>query len=1035
MKVRIPFELKDGKTYHLKYELTLPENKAILLGVANASSTNSYDGVFSEGNRFTISNGMRTAGTHTVEYTFVADITNEAYNKLGLIFWATAADATVTVDNLEISEVQTDKNSFDFSTSSDLEYAIAKYGNGSAKVENGALNLSLKNNHCMKVRLPFTLEDGKTYHVKYELTLPENKALLLGIANASSTNSYDGVFSENNKFTISNGYRTAGTHTVEYTFVADITDTTYNKLGLIFWATSADATVSVDNLEITEVELNKNSFDFSSSSDVEYAIAKYGNGSATVGGGALNLVLQNNRCMKIRIPFAFENGKNYKVTYDLIVPEDKALLLGIAYASSTNSYDGVFNENNRLTISNGLRTAGTHKIEYTFTAELPDESRNKLGLIFWATAADANVTVDNLEIKEVEQGSDEPDTPIDPPEVHEKFDFSEDSHASALYAPDGAVIEDEAIKVEIKTAYNYAKIKIPFTLIKGETYHVSFKIKAAQPAALITVLGAYAHETQTGYGMIKNRPTTDTKYVFDAQNVPNFKKDRWKTVTYSFTADYADGYNQFGLFIQSYVLGTYYIDNLEITNSETSPFKPDEELSIKDYDFSNEDQLDYGSSAQIESGELKFSFDKEWAAGKTRFPFKLENGKAYELTFKARSDIMDKTIHFWTAYAVALDNWDVIKNTDSEYVAAKTYKRFYDDGWDEYSFTFVANSPEERYQYLGLFIQSTAAGNVWVDDMHIREVRLVDLKANYKGMDIEMDQLVASATGDIDLPKLINKQFSVEGWYLDSDLKQSIGFTLKTDKISSTVYAKVKYNNKVVIDFEGENEDITISQSNSTTKKMVKEDNNTYLSFSVAKAYDQLVMRTNYLWSPNRSYKLTMRYKFSGTVWLEMGLLRADATGNSGSGFTQTVVYPMQDTYGICDWKELVIEFNTQEETFEDAFKYIKMLVWFKEGTDAFLSIDDIVLEDLGEYKESEFKPNIDAYEWEEFKEDKSLYTDWQSWNELKANKDGNYVEVENDSSEKSSLNIVIPIAIGSAVIIAGAVIAIVLIKKKKSKA
>ena len=952
----------------------------------------------------------------------------------------------VSVDNLEISVVDTDKNYFDFSTSNDLEYAVAKYGNGTATVADGALNLLLKNNHCMKARFPFQLENGKTYKVKYDLTLSENKALLLGIAYASSVNSYDGVFSESNRFTISNGNRNAGTHTVEYTFVADITDETHNKLGLIFWATAADATVTVDNLKIEEVKIDDEpdtpvepskvdvKFDFS---DAAHVAAMYAPDGVEIADEAIKITIASaNNYAKIKIPVELVNGKTYSVKYKLKAAQSTSTITFVgAYAHKTmegynilknwplSDTKQVFNIK-----STSFREGESKTIKYEFTADYAD-GYNYFGL-FVQSSISGTYYIDDLEIVEIEKKNDSGE----PEKVHERFDFSDEEHISAMYSPDIVEIEDEAIKLEIKKAYNYAKIRIPFELIKGETYHVSFKIKAAQPSALVTVLGAYAHELTSGYDILKNSPMSDTKYVFSIQNVPNFKKDKWKTVTYSFTADYADGYNYFGLFIQSYVLGTYYIDNLEITNAEVSPFKPDEELSIKDYDFSNENQLDYGSSVEIEKGELKYSFDKEWAAGKARFPFKLVNGKAYELSFKARSNIMDKTIHFQPAYAVALDNWDVIKNTDSKYIAAKTYKRFYDSEWVDYKFTFIADSPEERYQYLGLFLQSTAAGNVWIDDMHIKEVKLVDLKANYRGMDIDMNQLVAPATGDIELPTTINKQFSVECWYLDAALTQRVGFKYNTDMISSTLYAKVKYNNKFTIDFEGENEDVIITESNSTTKKMVNEGNNTYLSFSIANAYDQLIMRTNYVWFPNRSYKLTMRYKLSGTAWLEMGLLRADFTGNSGPGFTQAVVYPMCDTYGICDWKELVVEFDTQEETFEDAFKYIKFLTWFKEGTDAFLSIDDITIEDLGEYKESDFKPNIDEYTWDEFKEDEALYTDWKNWQVLKVSADGSYAPAGDENDEKLPFNIIIPIAVGAAVIIVGALVTVLFVKKKKSK-
>lgn len=193
-------------------------------------------------------------------------------------------------------------------------------------------------------------------------------------------------------------------------------------------------------------------------------------------------------------------------------------------------------------------------------------------------------------------------------------------------------------------------------------------------------------------------------------------------------------------------------------------------------------------------------------------------------------------------------------------------------------------------------------------------------------------------------------------------------------------------------------------------------------------------MKTNYIWLPNRSYKLTMRYKFSGTVNMEMGLLRADYSGNSGPGFTQAVVYPMRDTFGICDWKELVIEFNTQDEKFEDAFKYIKMLVWFKEGTDAYLSLDDVVIQDLGVYKESDFKPNIDDYEWDEFKEDEALYSDWKNWQVLKVNSNGTYTPVEDKVDKKLPFNPIVLTAVGSIFIVAGVAVSVVVLKKKKLK-
>ena len=479
----------------------------------------------------------------------------EEYKYLGL-FIQTSVASTIYIDNLQINPaVADDKPSsaeFDFSDAGDLGAYAATYGSGSAKVEDGKLNVKIRNaNYRLNTCFPFTLQDGKTYKVKFDLTANASAGFGIYLAYNSVGSTVD---NPSNKTLINNYYPAAGYQTtVEYTFKAAISND-YDNLGLLFWANAAGVDVSIDNLEIILLDSESASYDFSNTSDLEYYVGTYGQGSAKVEDGKLNVKIPTaNYRLNTRFPFVLQEGKTYTVKFDLTANAGVGFGVYLSYNSAASTVDNP----SKALINNYYPAEGYQTtVEYTFTAAIPSTDYDRFGLLFWANAAGVDVSIDNLEIK----------TYVEPEYAH--YDFSNSSDvADSFISYSNAAFQDETLKLSIPVANGRAKVKFPFKLQNGETYRVKFDIKA-DTAMENQVFVAYAG-TGTGDNLIVHGTNT-----ISGGWVP--VNDEFKTLEYTFTANCPENNENIGIYINagSKSGNVIYIDNFYIVKDYLAPNTP-----------------------------------------------------------------------------------------------------------------------------------------------------------------------------------------------------------------------------------------------------------------------------------------------------------------------------------------------------------------------------------------------------------------------------------------------------------------------------
>ncbi len=569
-KIRIPYELVSGTTYSVRYKVKAASEESglwLYLRTAYAKNVDSWGGVIDHTNHIVNTQSLATAidEWYTVEYQFTAELPAEDCKYLGFFIQANNKAATLYIDNLQIAPVVSDSSSgaprstvFDFSDAGHLEAAMGTYWAGSSKVEDGKLNVTIPNaNYRMKTRYPFVLQSGAKYKVRYEITLTEAQNIGLYFAYASNANDDNMILHGDaaHRTLIKNGSLAAGTHIIEHTFTANIPSTGYDKLGLLFWANNANVAFSVDNLEIIRLDSESATFDFSKTSDLEYKIGTYGAGSATVSDGQLNVTIPSaNYRMNTRFPFVLKDGIKYKVKFDVTLETATSFGIYSVYNSLTDTKD---NPSYKSIIVNKSFAAGTHTIEYDFTAAIPAEGYDSFGLLFWATYANFECLVDNLEISVVDTDK-------------AYFDFSDSSdlqYGYVTYNAGGASVQDNMLKVQINSANYRAKMKFPFALENGETYRVRFDIKAdtvKQEMVYIAYAGSGTEENVIVHGTNK----IDGGWLGLGND--------FQTVEYTFTAACPEGNDQIGIFINagSTAGNTLYIDNLYVLKEYLAPDTP-----------------------------------------------------------------------------------------------------------------------------------------------------------------------------------------------------------------------------------------------------------------------------------------------------------------------------------------------------------------------------------------------------------------------------------------------------------------------------
>ncbi len=180
-----------------------------------------------------------------------------------------------------------------------------------------------------------------------------------------------------------------------------------------------------------------------------------------------------------------------------------------------------------------------------------------------------------------------------------------------------------------------------------------------------------------------------------------------------------------------------------------------------------------------------------------------------------------------------------------------------------------------------------------------------------------------------------------------------------------------------------------------------------------------------YIFEPNRTYQITVKYKVNTpNQSLHLVLYSGSLTSKKNKMGTVINWKRVSDT----SYTTLEYEVDTNEEMFEGGYYYMWLYLNNDPEYGGYFYIDEITVENMGPLDYRLYGDAIENYEWKPFDED-VVYGDWKNWSmsNLNTEKTANF-----DDKNTSKAFLIYVIGGAALVLIAGA--GLFIVKKKKSK-
>lgn len=656
-----------------------------------------------------------------------------------------------------------------------------------------------------------------------------------------------------------------------------------------------------------------------------------------------------------------------------------------------------------------------------FTATGVGEEYKYLGIWMQPNSA-ATLYIDDVTVKEVVIKEDEP--------VESKtYDFEN---------ADGITTKSSSYKVENGTLVNEAnwaqRIGFDFVLKNNQEYNITMKYKvklnAGQTLQAVNI---------RWYAGSKN----EVKQLLKNEGWINWKNTAFKTYKTTITID-ADQLTK----NENYIWldlnadpgtdkptlggGKIIIDSVFI--EESKPITPD---TTKIFTFDNEDDILYlPDSAKINNGALN---EKCGWGHILKLDYTLAPNSTYQMTVKYR-----------VTGEQQLDV-GICSMGNDRYTLSKLFNWFTTSKTEWTTKTIEFKTTDENVhksnRTLALYLNCDGSyGNMLVID-EIKVVRydvVINFKASYNGIDLDIDSIGGAVGESVTLPVKITKPYELIGWYYDSGLTKSAGKKITLGNSDVTLYGKIKYNTKAVIDFEDEDFCYPISGAQKDYIEISTDPdnaNNKVLKTQIFKSFNSTYMRINYMWQNSHKYKITLKYKVNKVTTVQIFVRNSTVKNSWDSAGSETFanVYSAA-VYGSASpdggkWLTSEAEFTTDDPAVDNIFKYMFLAIRLTrpEGTEApILYVDDIVIEDLGPFDPSGFVTEIDEYTWEPVKEDMTNYNAWKNWEVQSL--DGTQA-LGDSNGTVSTVIIVLSICGGVAALAAIGILLVILLKKRKKSA
>ncbi len=355
------------------------------------------------------------------------------------------------------------------------------------------------------------------------------------------------------------------------------------------------------------------------------------------------------------------------------------------------------------------------------------------------------------------------------------------------------------------------------------------------------------------------------------------------------------------------------------------------------------------------------------------FPYQLENNKTYQVTVKYKTNL--KNYSFVVANFKNINTWDMIQDRTT-YFKMDNIKS---EKWSEKTFTFTTgNEITDKNKNLGILVSVGGTDSFYFDEVSIKCFDVVvNFEATYNNTKIDFAQMGGAVGETITLHTASVMPFTVQGWYYDKALTKPVGKTLTLTNANLTLFGKITLQKKVTIDFE--KDDMAGVTGTQYIERIVDPSNSK--NHIIRARWDQESYKSNYVavnyyLLPNHQYKISMKYRIDKPALIQFivksgnGKTEWNAAGESfGSNLLSAMIYGKIQNK---EWKTAELTFTT-EENVDDVYHYLFFHLR-EPGTGANFDFDDIIIEDMGVFKASEFVTKIDSYEWSEVTDDVTKY-------------------------------------------------------------